>query len=76
MLYAIKQHVIVQADGVIEVHAPELKAGMHTEVIILEAPGLALAERSLGSFIGTGHGSFATAEQADAFLRAERDAWE
>jgi hypothetical protein len=31
--------------------------------------------RSLTTIIGTGRGSFTTSEQADSFIRAERDAW-
>jgi hypothetical protein len=39
--------------------------------------GLEAAEPSpsLSSALGTGRGSFATPAEADAFIRAERDAW-
>jgi hypothetical protein len=32
-------------------------------------------KRSLSSFFGAGQGSFSNAEEADAFIRAEREAW-
>lgn len=35
MVSAIRQTVTVQADGTIEVHAPELRAGARAEVIVL-----------------------------------------
>ena len=76
MVQAIKQVVTVKPGGVIEIHSPELSAGERAEVIIIvdrQGP----AERgSLRSIIGTGKGCFATPEEADAFLRQERDAWD
>ncbi len=74
MIHAIKQQVIVQPDGRIELHAPELKPGTLAEVIILETTE-PLMPRSLVSLIGTGQGSFPTPADADAFLRGEREIW-
>lgn len=37
---------------------------------------LAIDERPLTSIIGTAKGSFATPEEADQFIRQERDAWD
>lgn len=37
---------------------------------------LTIDERPLTSFIGTAKGCFATPEEADQFIRQERDAWE
>ncbi len=37
---------------------------------------LTIDERPLTSIIGTAKGSFATPEEADQFIRQERDAWE
>ena len=75
MVNAIRQKVIVQPGGRIELHAPELKPGTHAEVIILEdspqPPG-----RSLRSLIGTAKGCFSSPEEADAFLSQERDSWD
>lgn len=75
MNQAIRQQVIVQAGGRIEVYAPELKPGTRADVIILETAEPPIA-RSLLSLIGAGAGSFASPEAVDAFLRSERDAWE
>ena len=48
--------------------AEELKpAGVEAE---------ARAAPNYASFFGAGRGSFATPEEADAFLRQERDTWE
>ncbi len=41
-----------------------------TSSLIKSAP-----KRPLSSILGTGQGSFPTPEEADAFIRAEREAW-
>jgi hypothetical protein len=75
MIQAVRQEVIVQPGGRIEILAPELTPGRRAEVIVLEeAP--ARARPPLRSFHGTGKGCYATPEEADAFIRQERDAWE
>lgn len=33
------------------------------------------SKRPLSNFFGAGQGSFSNAEEADAFIRAEREAW-
>ena len=76
---ALKKRVVVQAGGRIEIRVPELKAGTTAEVIVLEE-----AEASEGpnghvplrDLIGACRGMFATPEEADAFLSAEREAWD
>lgn len=75
MIQAIKERVTVKAGGKIELCLPELPTGTEAEVVILiEQPA---GERlPLASFVGKGKGCFANAEEVDAFLRAERDAWE
>ncbi len=74
MLQAIKERVIVQTGGRIELDHPELCAGSEAEVIIMVEEA---AERpSLASFAGQGKGCFEDAAEIDAFLRAERDSWE
>ena len=75
MIHAIKQRVIVQTDGLIQIRVPELKAGTSAEVIILEEPEQ-IHKSSLSSIIGKGQGSFASAEEADAFLSKERELWD
>ena len=76
MTNAIRQRVTVQPGGVIEVRSPELTAGARAEVIILLEEPQETPRRSLRSIIGSGKGCFATPEEADAFLRQERDSWE
>ena len=76
MTNAIRQRVTVQPGGVIEVRSPELTAGARAEVIILLEEPQEPPRRSLRSIIGSGKGCFATPEEADAFLRQERDSWE
>jgi hypothetical protein len=75
MVKAIRQEITVQKDSVIEIHSLALKPGIHVEVILL------LEEESsqkgtLLSLLGTGKGSFASSEEADAFIRRERNQWE
>jgi hypothetical protein len=75
MIQAIRQEVIVQPGGRIEFVAPELTPGARAEVIVLEeAPES--RKRPFRSFHGTGKGCYATPEEADAFIRRERDRWD
>jgi hypothetical protein len=74
MIHAIRRQVIVQPGGRIEIYAPELKPGTRAEVIILEEP-VQQSKHTLRSLIGAGKGAFATPEEADAFIRQERDSW-
>ena len=76
MVNAIRQQVTVQDGGVIEIRSPELTAGTRAEVIVLVEDSQPPRKRLLRSIIGTGKGGFASADEADAFLRRERDAWE
>ncbi|RCJ34787.1 hypothetical protein A6770_16650 [Nostoc minutum NIES-26] len=76
MLSGIKQKVIVQPGGVVEICSPELPTGATVEVIILLESPPQQSEKSLTSFIGSTKGSFATPEEVDRFIRQERDAWE
>jgi hypothetical protein len=81
MVAAIKQTVTVGPGGVVQVTSPELQPGTRAEVIVLvqsidqkcQPSG---DEAPLTSFIGSGKGSFSTVEEADAFIRNERDAWD
>ena len=75
MIQAVKQRVTVQADGLIQIHVPEFKPGTIAEVIVLDSSE-ETKKTSLTSFIGKGKGSFATAQEADAFIRKERNSWE
>lgn len=74
MLHAIRQKVTVQAGGRIEICAPELAEGTRAEVIVIEEPAPQASQR-LTELIGQGRGAFPSPEDADAFLRREREAW-
>ncbi|MBA4396831.1 MAG: hypothetical protein C0394_05550 [Syntrophus sp. (in: bacteria)] len=74
-MQAIRQHVTVQSNGLIQVHVPELKPGTVAEVIILESAELP-PPRRLADSVGKGRGAFATPEEVDTFIRKERDAWD
>ena len=74
MVRALKHTVVVQPGGRVEITSDELKAGQQAEVIILLS-----SEPSAKSYLalfGSGRGAFATPEEADAFLRRERDLWD
>ena len=75
MIQAIKERVIVKPGGTIEVHCPNLPAGTAAEVIVMVEDRPEKLPR-LTSFIGKAKGCFRSAAEVDAFIRAERDAWE
>jgi hypothetical protein len=74
MTSALRQKVIVQPGGVIEIKSPDLPVGASAEVIVLleSAP---IPPRSLVSLIGAAKGGFASTEEIDTFIRREREAW-
>jgi hypothetical protein len=75
MTRAIREHVIIEQEGVIEIRHPGLSVGMAAEVVVLvKQPGV--KDRPLVSFLGQGRGCFASVAEADAFLRAERESWD
>jgi hypothetical protein len=77
MLNGLRQKAIVQPNGTVMVQSPELPLGATVEVIVLvESQPPEPLELPLTSLIGTGQGSFATYEEADQFIRRERDSWE
>jgi hypothetical protein len=71
----IRQKVTVQPGGLIALQSPDFVEGTEVEVIVLLVPP-AQPQASLASLIGTGKGSFATAQEADEFIRQERDSWD
>jgi hypothetical protein len=75
MTHAIREHVTVEREGVIEIHHPGLAVGTQAEIIVLVEQAAAEIP-PLVSFIGKGKGSFANAAEIDAFIRAERNDWE
>jgi hypothetical protein len=73
---SIRQSVIVQPGGVVEVRSPQLKEGAQAEVtIVVEDPSTA-HHRTLVSFIGSGVGLFNNAQEIDAHIRELRDEWD
>jgi len=75
MLKAIRQKVTIQADGIITFRSPELPPGGRAEVIVI-LKEMSPPQRGLLSFRGKGKGAFASPEEADVFIRGERDQWE
>ncbi len=74
MNQALRQKVIVQPGGIIQICSPELPPGSIADVIII----LETTQKnrpSLTSFIGTAKGSFNTVEEVDNFINRERDNW-
>ncbi len=78
MTRAIKKQVTIQPGGVVEFRHPDLPAGAIAEVIVLVEPveGPADEPPTLTSLIGSTKGLFGSAEEADAYLRRERDSWD
>jgi hypothetical protein len=75
MTRAIREHITVEQEGMIEIHNPSLSVGTRAEVIVLvESPEP--EDRPLLSFLGKGKGCFADAAEVDSFLRSERETWD
>ena len=75
MIHAIRKKVKIDSDGLIQIYVPEFKPGTIADVIVL-AQSEKKKKRSLTSIIGKGQGCFARAEEADAFIRKERESWD
>jgi hypothetical protein len=78
MVRMIKEQVTIQPGGVIQIRRPELRAGDSAEIIVLVEDNSppTRSTPTLASLFGKAKGSFASSEEADAFLRAEREAWD
>ncbi len=76
MLNTIKQEMIIEKSGMTEIRSPELKPGMYAEIIIFLKHTGKSESRSLSSMIGSGKGAFEKPEDADNFIRKERDRWD
>ena len=75
MIHEIKQRVMVQPDGSIQIYVPELKVGTIAEVIILESSE-PVSDKKLAGIIGKGKGCYKNPDEADAFIKNERSSWE
>ncbi|HEX6903631.1 MAG TPA: hypothetical protein VF789_28230 [Thermoanaerobaculia bacterium] len=84
MAEPIREHATVQPGGLIEIRRPDIPVGTEVDVVILvgaEEVILVQAKSTeplppLSSFVGKGKGCFKDAAEVDAFIRAERDAWD
>jgi hypothetical protein len=75
MVRTFKENVIIGPGGLIEIHRPDLPEGAAAEVVITIE--LAQPEPApLSNLLGKAHSGYASGEDADAFVRAERDAWD
>ena len=77
MVRAIKEIVVIGPGGVIEIRRPDLPVGAAAEVIVMvneDAEGQ--PPPPLSSLLGRADSGYASGEDVDAFLRAERDAWD
>lgn len=76
MTTLLQRDAVVGPNGTIEVHVPELAPGQCVRVII-EPASVAPSGRALDVLAQpSGHRLFKTASEVDAYVRAEREAWE
>ena len=75
MTHAIKKQVTIKPGGLVEFRHPDLPAGAVAEVIVLVKEP-ADEPPPLTSLIGSTKGLSGSAEEADAYLRQERDSWD
>jgi hypothetical protein len=75
MVRAIRQQVTVQAGGRVEIPVSDLPAGARAEVVVTLKPS-AEPRQSLHDMIGQARGCYPTPQDADRFIRQERDSWE
>ncbi|MCI0489352.1 MAG: hypothetical protein L0229_22395 [Blastocatellia bacterium] len=74
MEQVLRKTVIIQPGGHIEIRSDELPAGAEAEVIVIVRAGE--QPPSYASLFGSGRGSYTTPQEADDFIRRERDSWE
>jgi hypothetical protein len=74
MSLELRKHVLAQEGGLIELRFPELAGGLAAEVTVRVSSD-ATPPKTLSEILGTGAGGFESADEVDAFVRRERDAW-
>lgn len=74
MELAIRRRAIVEPGGRITIQPDDLPHGAETDVIVPITWREPLPDYP--SMLGSGSGTFATAEEADRFIRRERDGWD
>jgi hypothetical protein len=73
----LNQSLEGQADLLEALEEVERERRLQSELALLNIDGIENTfSEPLTSIIGTGKGSFATPEEADRFIREERDAWD
>jgi hypothetical protein len=73
----LNQSLEGQADLLEALEEVERERRLTAELALLKVEGIEdSSSEPLTSIIGTGKGSFATPEEADRFIREERDAWD
>ncbi len=79
MVQALKQQVTIGPAGRVVIDRSNLPEGARAEVIILlaeESPRKPASSTRLADLIGKAGRSFASAQEADAFIRELRDEWD
>ncbi len=78
MQTAVRLTSTVQPGGRVEVSSPRLPSGKTVEVIVLFPQEPDAARRSVTDILAEAPGrlAFQTADDADAYIREERDAWD
>ncbi|MFH1737833.1 MAG: hypothetical protein ABIH23_02410 [bacterium] len=81
MIQAIKETVRILPGGVIEIRRPQLPEGALAEVIVMLESDTPMRDtespvRPLTDFFGACKGMFASADEADGFIRELREEWE
>ena len=75
MVSAIRETVIVEEGGVVRLCSQELSPGSRVEVIVI--PETASPDRvPLATLQGSAKGVYDSPQQADAFIRSERQQWD
>ena len=75
-MVAIQQETTVQPGGVIHIHSSQLPPGARARVTVVIAQEPAMILPSMGSLLTAAEPPFASPDEIDASLRAERDSWE
>jgi hypothetical protein len=78
MQAALRLTARVQSGGKVEIIDEQLPAGVAVDVIVLVSRPFEGARPSIEEVLAQapGHLAFQSAEEVDAYLREERDAWE
>lgn len=75
MTKAFRHKVKIHSGGVLEIHSHDLPEGIEAEVIVLIEES-SKPPQPLSRLIGTAKGCYRSPDEADAFLRQERDRWD